>query len=362
MSVKLEDMKYLPAMPKDVKARKIVIIGSGEIVRDSHLPAYKIAGYPVAAIYNRTKAKAQALADEYGIEKVFDDLDELVAYGKSINAVFDIALPANMFCDVLKKLPDNAGVLLQKPMGESLEEAKQILDICKAKNLTAGVNFQLREAPYMIQVRKMIEDGLIGDIYEVDWKVVTLQPWHLWTWLETKERCEINYHSIHYIDAIRSICGDPIGVYCKTMASPKSPNMSNTRTSIIMDYGHNLRAMINTNHGHDYAQKHQESYLMIEGTKGAIRVTLGLILDYPKGRPDKVEYITYDMDDWKEEEPVGSWFPESFIGTMGGLLAKLEDPSFHYLNSIEDAYKTMCVVEACYASDREKEQIVDYSE
>ena len=362
MGLKIEDLKYVPDMPTDVKARKILIIGAGEIVRDSHLPAYKMAGYPVAGIYNRTVKKAQELADKFDIPKVYDDLDKLIADGIEMNAVFDIALPANMTADVLRKLPDNAGVLMQKPMGESIEEAKEILDICKAKKLTAGVNFQLRQEPYMIQLRKMISDGLIGDIYDVDWKVVTLQPWHLWTFLNDKERCEINYHSIHYVDAIRSICGDPKSVYCKTMFSPKSPNLKQTRTSIIMDYGDYLRVNISTNHGHDYGTEHQESYLQIEGTKGAIRLTLGLILDYPEGRPDKLEYYTYEAGEWKEAEIIGSWFPEAFIGTMGGLLRKLEDPSFHYMNSVEDAYRTMCVVEACYKSDKEGRTSVSYEE
>ena len=33
-----------------------------------------------------------------------------------------------------------------------------------------------------------------------------------------------------------------------------------------------------------------------EGMKGAIRITLGLILDYPEGRPDKVEYVIDDRE------------------------------------------------------------------
>lgn len=362
MSVKLEDMKYLPDMPSDVKVRKIVIIGAGEIVKDSHLPAYKIAGYCVAAIYNRTVSKAQELADAFGIEKVFGDLDELIAYGESMNAVYDIALPADKTADVLRKLPVGSATLMQKPMGESIEEAKEILTICKERNLLAGVNFQLREAPYFVQLRKLIEEGLIGEIYDVDWKVVTLQPWSLWTWLEKKERCEINYHSIHYIDAIRSICGDPKSVYCKTLYSPKSPKLKQTRSTIIMDYGDKLSVTISTNHGHDYAPDHQESYLQIEGTKGAIRLTLGLILSYPEGRPDKLEYITYDDKEWKELPLVGSWFPEAFIGSMGGLLKKIEDPDFHYLNSVEDAYNTMCVVEACYQSSESGGTPVSYGE
>ena len=58
--------------------------------------------------------------------------------------------------------------------------------------------------------------------------------------------------------------------------------------------------------------------------------------------------------------PTGSWFNEAFIGTMGGLMKKLEDPSYHYMNSVEDAYHTMCVVEACYKSNAEGGTPVEY--
>ncbi len=356
----ISDLNFVPAMPEDVKAKKIFIIGAGEIVKDAHLPAYKLAGYPVGGIYNRSTAKAQTLADEYGISNVYGDLDELIKAGTEAGGVFDVALPADMMADVIRKLPDNVGVLLQKPMGESIEQAKEILDLCRQKNLVCGINFQLRQAPYMIQLRKMLAEGLIGDVYDLDWRVVTLQPWGLWTFLNDKERCEINYHSIHYIDAVRSILGDPKGVWCKTMKSPKAPNLTQTASTIILDYGETLRVNISTNHGHDYAPDYQESCVKIEGTKGAIRLTLGLILDYPEGRPDKLEYITDETKEWREVPIVGSWFPEAFIGTMGGLLKKLEDPSYDYMNSVEDAYKTMCVVEACYLSDAKGETIVGY--
>ncbi len=357
----LSELTYVPDMPKDPKARKIFIVGAGEIVQDAHLPAYRLAGYPVAGIYNRTVSKAEKLAKEYGILKAYGDLDEMIADAVRENGVFDVALPANLFESVLQKIPDGSGVLLQKPMGECIEEATRLLEICRAKHLTAGVNFQLRQAPYMIQLRKLLADGLIGELYDVDWRVVTLQPWYLWAFLNEKKRAEINYHSIHYVDALRSLLGDPKGVYCKTMKSPKSPNMAQGSTTIIMDYGETLRVNISTNHAHDFAPDYQESCLKLEGMKGAIRLTLGLILDYPKGRPDKLEYITADSGGWKELPIHGSWFPEAFIGTMGGLLRKLEDPSFHYLNDIEDAYRTMCVVEACYRSNESGETPVIFA-
>jgi predicted dehydrogenase len=45
------------------------------------------------------------------------------------------------------------------------------------------------------------------------------------------------------------------------------------------------------------------------------------------------------------------WFPDAFIGTMANLqrYAAGEDPILH--SSVEDAWHTMALVEACYRSN-----------
>ena len=101
----------LPATPFP-----LLIIGTGGIVKDAHLPAYRIAGFPVWGIYNRTRPRADALAAEYGISHVFDDLDAAIAAAPE-NVIFDLALPASMFADTLRRLPRGSHVLIQKPMG-----------------------------------------------------------------------------------------------------------------------------------------------------------------------------------------------------------------------------------------------------
>ncbi|MCI1930762.1 MAG: Gfo/Idh/MocA family oxidoreductase [Clostridia bacterium] len=347
----ISDLNYVPEVP--VKPRNIVSIGAGGIVSGSQLPAYKIAGFPVVGIYDLKFDKAQKVAKDFNIPHPVKTLDELIKVAKENNAVFDLAVPATEIPGILRQLPDNIAILIQKPMGENIEQAKEILNLCHSKNLTAGINFQLRQAPYIIAARKLINDGVIGEVVDIDWRVVTLQPWYLWDFLFGKERMEINYHSIHYIDCIRSFVGNPTAVYCKTMPHPKMQNLSQTRTSIIMDYGDTLRVNLHINHCHDYAPDYQDSFLKIEGLKGAIRIQLGLILDYPKGREDKVEYITYDTKKWQSIDVKGSWFNEAFIGTMGGLMKKLENPDYKFMNSVDEAYQTMCVVEACYKSSSE---------
>jgi predicted dehydrogenase len=128
-------------------------------------------------------------------------------------------------------------------------------------------------------------------------------------------------------------------------------DLASTKSNIYMDYGKFKRATINTNHGHEFGPEHQESYIKFEGTQGAIKIQVGANLDYPKGREDQFEYtILSDQKGWQKKEIEGSWFPDAFVGPMSGLMKKIEDPNFKYINSISDAFQTMKVVEAAYRS------------
>ena len=131
----IEELNYVPEMPE--KAKNIVIIGAGGIVSGSHLPAYKLASYPVVGIYDLNEERAKEVAKQFDIPEVASTIPELVEIAKKNDAVFDIAVPASATASILKQLPDGAAVLMQKPMGESIEQAKEILDICHEKNLIA---------------------------------------------------------------------------------------------------------------------------------------------------------------------------------------------------------------------------------
>lgn len=351
MVEKFEDLKFAPELPT-IK-RKIISIGAGGIVRGCHYPAYKLVDFEIDGVYDIKSEVAKSIAEDFNIPNVFLTLDEAVEYGEKNNAIFDIAVPADKIMDILVKLPNYSAALIQKPMGEDLEQATKILEICKEKHIIAGVNFQMRHAPYIIAAKEMIDNDLIGEIYDVEIQECVFTPWHLWDFLFKVKRMEILYHSIHFIDSIRYLLGkDPNSVYCKTMKHPEMMALAQTRSTMILDYGDLLRVGLQCNHGHKYGSQEQECYLKIEGSKGAIKLTMGVYLDYPKGKPDKFIYnLTTDNLGWRELELTGSWFPEAFIGPMAGLMKKLEDPDYNYINDINDAYKTMLVLEALYKSN-----------
>lgn len=59
-------------------------------------------------------------------------------------------------------------------------------------------------------------------------------------------RLEVLYHSIHYIDLVRSWFGNPRAVYGKTVRNPGTPSLAATKSVIVMDYGDWKRALIAT--------------------------------------------------------------------------------------------------------------------
>ncbi len=340
-----------PELP--TKRFPILIIGTGGIVSDAHLPAYRIANFPVWGLYNRTRERAESLADRYGIPRVFDDLDAAIAAAPP-DVIFDLALPASLFAAVLRKLPRGAHVLIQKPMGEDLEQAREVLEVCRSRGLRAAVNCQLRFAPFVLAARDLIAKGVIGDLVDLEMRLTTMTPWELFPFLKGLPRMEIVYHSVHYVDLLRSFLGEPRSVMARTYCHPALPELASVSTSMILDYPDPLRATITTNHMHRFGAKHQESYLKWEGTRGAIKARIGLLMDYPRGVGDAFEYCQLDADgrpsDWVSVALEGSWFPEAFIGSMAQVQRHKEGSLDRMPTEVEEVIHTMMVVEAAYAS------------
>lgn len=338
-------------LERPANPRPIVIVGAGGIVRDAHLPAYSKAGFPVAGITDLQLDRAQTLAGKYGVPEAYDDVAAAVAAAPA-DAVFDIALPPEAHVEVLEQLPDGAAVLLQKPLGNHLAEGVRTREVCRRKGLVAAVNTQLRFAPYVAVARKLIADGTIGELYDLEIRVSVRTPWEMFPYVLALDRLEINMHSVHYLDLVRSFLGDPTGVSAVTLRHPGKSH-ANSRSDIALTYGDRpLRVVVSTNHDHHFGERYEESFIKWEGTKGAVRVQLGLLLDYPRGGEDRLELVTDDRpaDGWRPVPFDGSWFPDAFIGSMGVVQRYLDGSIPSLPTSVEDVFRTMAVVEAAHTS------------
>lgn len=348
--IKRSDIQQHWPLPSD--PRPIAIIGAGGIVTDAHLPAYHKAGLKVRHLFDINQNKADAVAKQWEIDRVATSLEQL---GDLRDVVYDIAVPSSQILPVLERLPDGAAVLIQKPLGEDLTMAQAIRNRCHQKKLTAAVNHQLRFAPQCLAARSIIQQGIIGDVHAMEVRVTVYTPWHLWTFLEAAPRVEIQYHSVHYLDLMRHILGEPRGVYCKTSKHPAAMKLDSVRTHAILDYGEDRMVGLQVNHMHGYGRRHQESYIKWEGARGAIKTQLGLLLNYPHGEDDWFEYCTGDLGGdptWQSVKLEGSWFPDGFVGPMANLQRYAAGEDEQLWTHVDDVVRTMALVEACYESSR----------
>jgi predicted dehydrogenase len=343
--------------PAPSAPRPIVVIGAGGIVRDAHLPAYAKAGLTVAGVADIDRDRAAALAADHGIPAVHADTAAAVAaHGDGV--IYDIAVPPSAITAILPALPDEAAVLIQKPMGSNQDEARAIRAICRDKGLKAAVNFQLRFSPMMMAARAAIARGWLGELLEIEVALNIFTPWHLFPFLIPMERVEIAVHSIHYLDTMRALAGTPTGVFARTLRDPRAPEFAQTRTSLILDYPEPLRALMTINHNHPHGRKFQNAWWRVEGTEGALMVKLGVCYDYPNGEPDEL-WLVRRGGEWEQVPLQGSWFVDAFMGPMRNLQRFAAGEDDRLDTGVEDAWETMALVEACFRAAHKPAEPLD---
>ena len=320
------------------------------LAASSSTPICRPISAPASASPAFTIAKAQAsaaLASEFGVPRVFETLDEAIA---EPGVVFDIAVPAGAVLEILERIPPKSAVLIQKPMGRDLDEARRILACCRQRELVAALNFQLRFSPNMLALKDAIDRELLGTIADVEVRINVHTPWELWDFLQGLPRHEILYHSIHYLDLVRSMLGEPRGVHARVVRNPALPAYADTSSATILDYGDHLRCVLTVQHAHTFGARHMMSQLKIEGTRGAAIARMGINLAYPAGEADQLEVSTSASGGWQAVALEGNWFNHAFEGPMSNLQRFVagEDPVLE--TRVEDAARTMAMVEACYQS------------
>lgn len=129
--------------------------------------------------------------------------------------VIDIATPGNTHAEIaIAAAKAGKAVFCEKPIGNTLAEAKAMLDAVEEAKVPHAVFHNYRKVPALAYAKKMIEDGLLGQIYHV--RAVYLQDWIVdpnfpLVWRLNKEVAGSGSHgdlNAHIIDTARYLVGE----------------------------------------------------------------------------------------------------------------------------------------------------------
>ncbi len=321
----LLDLDYRPQLPRRLE-RGIGIVGAGGIVQYGHLPAYRQAGFSVLGITDPDGEKARRVAEERGIPTVYDDLDALLA-DPAVEIVDVAVYPWAQLAVVERAAAAGKHLLCQKPLADRYEDAVRAVAAARAAGVKLAVNQQMRWDAGIRCLKLLLERGWLGDPTYASIQVHVLTDWSLWPWIYAGDRLEVMYHSIHYMDSLRFLLGTPDRVFTSGSRSPGETTPGETRTLTVWEYESGLRALIDANHG----TWHDDRYatFRIEGTEGIAKGTIGLMYDYPKGRPDTLEFSSrrHYPGVWFRPTLETLWIPDAFVGPMASLMRAIEDGS-----------------------------------
>jgi predicted dehydrogenase len=326
----------------------IAVVGAGSIVDVAHLPAYRAAGLDVRGLYDLDADRAREVAARHGVPAVYASLDELLA-DPGVRVV-DIAVAPQAQPDIaLRALEAGKHLLCQKPFVPDEPTGEKLIEVADRLGLKIAVNQQLRYDEGIAAARAMVEAGWIGEPTAMTFTVNITTDWTPWPWLVRSDRLEIMYHSIHYLDAVRSVLGDPDVVFCAGGRTPGQVAAGETRTISTLVFPGNARALVHATHENRAGDP--EALFRVDGSEGSIRGTLGLLYDYPHGRPDTLEVNSRALptDGWLPYPVTRRWIPGAFAGPMASLLRAVAGDGEPY-PSARDNLGTIRLVDRLYAS------------
>ncbi|MFC4320430.1 Gfo/Idh/MocA family protein [Litchfieldia salsa] len=137
------------------------VIGTNWITESFINAASEIQDFELAAVYSRTKERAEEFASKFRVSTIFTDLEEM-AQSESIDAVY-IASPNSLHSkQALIFLENGKHVLCEKPIASNSDELKRMISTAKDNNVLLMEALKTTLLPSFKNIQKHIHK--LGEI------------------------------------------------------------------------------------------------------------------------------------------------------------------------------------------------------
>lgn len=190
------------------------MIGTGFWSR-FQLPAWReLGGVHCVALCDRTRSRAEAVAEEFAVPAVYDDVEELLTR-EQLDFV-DIVTPVETHAELVTLAARNGlPVICQKPMATSFAEAAAMVQTCLAAGTPFLIHENWRWQPQIRALADALASGDIGTPFRARIDMITGFPvFQNQPALAELEQFIIVDLGSHILDVARFLFGEPTSIYC----------------------------------------------------------------------------------------------------------------------------------------------------
>ncbi|USZ72438.1 Gfo/Idh/MocA family protein [Natronosalvus halobius] len=251
------------------------IVGTGPHPEDSDHDGYSMGhrharsfrranGCQVAACADIVADHAAAFGDEFGLddERVFTDVQEML--DGATPDVVSICTPPSTHGELVETCARHESVQAvhcEKPMAETVGESRRLVEVCEHAGVQLTINLQNRCSDAAGEIKRVIEDGAIGDLERVE-----------------IGRQDLLQTGLHHVDLANYVLGDePVAWVLGQIDYPDEhvwyTNMPSERQGLGMwAYESGVHALCSTGAGAEAVGPHTNRFI---GTDGEVEFQLG---------------------------------------------------------------------------------------
>jgi len=192
---------------------KWAVLGAGDVARRRAMPAInKAENGKLFAILSRAEERAKRIAEEYGAERYYTDVDELLS-DEDIDAIY-ISTPPYLHCEhVIKAAEKGLDIVCDKPMAINPIECEKMIDVCEANRVALQICFLFRFHSCFKKIKKWIVEGKLGNVVQARMPILKYSPREEDSWRRDLEKSgggSIMDVGAHSIDLMRYVVGSEV--------------------------------------------------------------------------------------------------------------------------------------------------------
>jgi predicted dehydrogenase len=147
------------------------MIGCGAVAEVKSGPGFqKASGSTLVAVMRRNRDLAEDYARRHGVPRAYDDAEKLLA-DPEVDAVY-IATPPGTHADyALRAAEFGKPAYVEKPMARHVPECDRMLAAFARAKRPIYVAYYRRSLPRFLAVQRLLQDGALGEIEAVDYRL-----------------------------------------------------------------------------------------------------------------------------------------------------------------------------------------------
>lgn len=153
------------------------VLGAGVIANETATAMAK-NGRRLYAVGNRTHEKAVAFAKKYGIEKVYDDFNDMFT-DPDIDIIY-ITTPHNTHIDFMKKAIENKKhILVEKSITLNSNELSEAVKLAKKNGVVIGEAMTIYHMPIFKELKKILDSDELGRVNLITANFGSFKPYDM---------------------------------------------------------------------------------------------------------------------------------------------------------------------------------------